>query len=72
MVGTEGSKQSLEKNSLDDGSIIRKRIVREEFKIILKIRSEDEGVQVSPIVLSRELKKMFGEVTVARVEMKIC
>lgn len=72
MVGTEGSKQSLEKNSLDDGSVIRKRTVREEFKIILKIRSEHEGVKLSPIVLSRELKKMFGEVTLARVEMKIC
>lgn len=38
VIGTQGSKRSLEGNSSDDGSVIRKRSVREEFKIILKFR----------------------------------
>lgn len=41
--------------------------MREEFKIILRFRKEDEDVQLSPIALSRELKKKFGDVQLAKI-----
>lgn len=41
--------------------------MREEFKIILKFRKEDEDVNLSPVAPSRELKKKIGEVEMAKI-----
>lgn len=61
LVGLQTSKQSLEENSSDEGfRVMRKKMVREEFKITLKFRKEDQEVQLSPIAVSRELEKKFG------------
>lgn len=56
LVASQSSKQGLLKgNSSDeDNRVVRKKIVREEFKIILKFRKEDEHVNLSPIALSKE------------------
>lgn len=69
MFGTQTSKVwSLEGNSLDEDSrVIQRKTEREEFKIILKFRKEDENVQSSPIAFNRELKKKFGEVQLAKI-----
>lgn len=68
LFGTQTSKQSLEGNSLDEDSrVVQRKTVREEFKIILKFRREDENVQFSPIAMSRELKKKFEEVQLAKI-----
>lgn len=55
LFGTQTSKVwSLEGNSLDEDSrVVQRKTVREEFKIILKFRKEDENVQSSPIALTR-------------------
>ena len=51
-------KSQFEENSSDEGNqAIRRRVAREEFKMILKFRTEDEQVNLSPIALSRELRK---------------
>lgn len=50
LVGLQTSKRSLEENSSDDGSrVVRKKTVREEFRIILRFRSEDERMQFQGI-----------------------
>lgn len=41
--------------------------MRGEFQIIPKFRKEDEHVNLSLIVLSRELKKKLGEVEMAKI-----
>lgn len=40
---------------------------REELKITLKFRMEDEQVKLSPLALSRELRKKMGDVEMAKV-----
>lgn len=68
LVGSQTSKRSLEEISSDEGTnIVRKKIVREGFKIIVRFRKEDEEIKLSPIALSRELEKKFGEVQLAKI-----
>lgn len=68
MKGSQHLKRSLEGNSSDEGNrVICKKMVRGEFKIILKFRMEDEQISLSPIALSREVKKKIGEVEMAKV-----
>ncbi|XP_013859124.1 uncharacterized protein LOC106514416, partial [Austrofundulus limnaeus] len=65
MVGNP--KRSLEEISSDEGSEIGcKRMVKEEFKIILKFKNEEENIQLSPIAVSRELKKKIGDIQFAK------
>ena len=62
------SKRGLEGNSSEeDVRVVRQKVTREEFKIILRFRKEDEHVNLSPITLSRELKKKIGEVEMAKI-----
>lgn len=50
LVGEDvGESSSDERNRL-----IHKRMVREDFKIILRFRKEDEQVHLSPLAVSRE------------------
>lgn len=68
LVASQSSKRGLEGNSSDeDNRAVRKKIVKEEFKIILKFRKEDEHVNLSPMALSKELKKKLGEVDMAKI-----
>lgn len=39
--------------------------MEEEFKIITRYRKEDENLKLSPIALTRELRKKLGEVEMA-------
>lgn len=56
--GSQNNKRSFEENSSEKGHhVVKRKLVREEFKIILKFRKEGEHVAVSPIVLSQELRK---------------
>lgn len=68
LVASQSSKRGLEGNSSDeDNRAVRKKIVKEEFKIILTFRKEDEHVNLSPMALSKELKKKLGEVDMAKI-----
>lgn len=65
---SQSSKRSFEGNrSEEDRRTVRKKVERKEVKIILKFRKEDEHVNLSPIALSRELKKKVGEVETAKI-----
>ncbi len=65
-VDSQTRKRGLEGNSSEeDNRVVPKKIVREEYKVILKFGKEDEHIHLSPIVLSRELKKKLGEVDTA-------
>lgn len=60
--------KSLEETSSDESTqVVRRKVVREECKVILKFRKEDEHVNLSPIGLTRELKKKIGDVEMAEV-----
>lgn len=50
-----------------DDRVVWKKVVREEFKIILVFRKEDENVNLSPMALSRELRKKIGEAEIPKV-----
>ncbi|XP_035985059.1 uncharacterized protein LOC118558667 [Fundulus heteroclitus] len=64
---SQGSKRSLEESSSDEGSgFVRKKAGKKEVKIILKFR-KDEHISLSPIAVSRELKKKLGVVEMARI-----
>lgn len=43
LLGTQSSKQKFRGNSSDEGSVVWKEIIREEFKIVLKFSKEDGG-----------------------------
>ncbi len=65
---SQTSKRGLEGNSSEeDNRVVRKKIVREEYKVILKFGKENEHIHLSPIALSRELKKKLGEVDTAKI-----
>lgn len=67
LFGTQMSKRTLEENSSDEGTpVVRKKTVREEFKIILKFKEEEQNIQIGPIALSRELKKKIGDISFAK------
>lgn len=60
--GWNAKLETGDSRSSDEGSaVVRKKIVREEFKIILKFRKEDENMQLSPSAVSRELKKKMSK-----------
>lgn len=57
-VSHSSKSRSLTENSSGEGSgVPRKKVVRKEFKLILKFKKEDERVELSLIALSGELKK---------------
>ncbi|MEQ2227247.1 hypothetical protein ILYODFUR_035816 [Ilyodon furcidens] len=58
------------KRALDDEEErveIRKKILMENFKIILKFKAGQDMIGVSPISLSNGLKKVVGDVELAKV-----
>ncbi|CAJ1074159.1 uncharacterized protein LOC116713401 [Xyrichtys novacula] len=68
MTATQTSKRGLDGNSSDEGGrIVKRKVEREEFKIVLRFRKEDEQVNLSPIILSRELKKKVGDVEMTKI-----
>lgn len=67
-LARQNSKRSWENIGSDEGDrIVRRKVGREDIKIILKFKTEDELVSFSLIALSRELKKKVGEVKMAKV-----
>ena len=47
------TKISLERNSSEeDNWTVRRKVEREEFKIVIKFRKEDEQINLSPIALT--------------------
>lgn len=40
---------------------------REEFKIILLMRKEDEHIALGPIALTKDLMKKLGEIEMAKI-----
>ncbi|MEQ2237188.1 hypothetical protein ILYODFUR_020683 [Ilyodon furcidens] len=67
MFESQGNKRELEGSSSDEERIVRRKILKEEFKIILKLRNEDEHNNLSLIVISREIKKKIGDVEMVKV-----
>lgn len=67
MFENQGSKRELEGSSSDEERIVRRKILREEFKIILKLRNEEDNNNLSPIVPSREIKKKIGDAEMVKV-----
>ena len=65
---SQNNKRSLEGNSSEEENrTVRGKVKIEEFKIIIKFRKEDEQINLSPITLTRELKKKVGEVEMAKI-----
>lgn len=66
--GSQKTKRGLEENSSDEGSsrVMRKRILVGEFKVIVRFNREDEQINLSPIMLSKELRKKVGDVEVVK------
>lgn len=57
----------LEESSSDEGNrVMRKKLSEGEFNIILRFRKEDEHIKLSPIALTKELRKKLGEVEMAK------
>lgn len=53
----------MEENSSDEGKwVVHWKVDREEFKIIIKFRKEDEQVVLNSIAVSRELEKKIRHV----------
>lgn len=64
----QNSKRSLEENGSEgDRRVVRDKVMREGYKMILKFGKEGEHVNLSPITLSRELRKKLGEVEMAKI-----
>uniref|UniRef100_A0A3B5LGW7 Receptor-interacting serine-threonine kinase 3 n=1 Tax=Xiphophorus couchianus TaxID=32473 RepID=A0A3B5LGW7_9TELE len=53
--------------SSEEERIVRRKVVSEEFKIILKLKNEEEQDNISPIVVSREIKKKIGDVEMVKI-----
>ncbi|XP_035994688.1 uncharacterized protein LOC118563661 [Fundulus heteroclitus] len=67
-IGILNSKRSLEEYSSDEENrVVRRKMVNEEFKVILKFRKEDMNINLSPIAVSREIKKKLGEVEFVKI-----
>ncbi|XP_027895304.1 uncharacterized protein LOC114158190 [Xiphophorus couchianus] len=67
MGDIQGNKRELEGSSSEEERIVRRKVVREEFKIILKLKNEEEQDNISPIVVSREIKKKIGDVEMVKI-----
>lgn len=58
----------MEESSSDEGNrVTRKKVSEGEFQIILSFRKEDEHIKLSPIALTRELRKKLGEVEMGKI-----
>ena len=64
---SQGSKRELEGSSSEEERVVRRKVVREEFKVILKLKNEEEKDKISPIVVSREIKKKIGDVEMVKI-----
>lgn len=61
--GGQNAIRSMERNSLDeDGEVVRRKMGREEVKIVLTFRKEDKGIKCSSVALSKEIQMKIGEV----------
>lgn len=63
--GISTGKRSLEVD--EDGVRVKKRVVMEEYKVLLKFKPGQDMFGVSPINLSNGLKKAIGDVELAKV-----
>ncbi|MED6275833.1 hypothetical protein CHARACLAT_030479 [Characodon lateralis] len=63
----QDSKRELEGSSSEEERIVRRKVMREEFKIILKLKNGEEQDNISPIVVSREIKKKIGDVEMVKI-----
>ncbi|XP_038159537.1 uncharacterized protein LOC119795547 [Cyprinodon tularosa] len=64
---SQGNKRELEGSSSEEERVVRRKVVREEFKVILKLKNEEEKDKISPIVVSREIKKKIGDVEMVKI-----
>ncbi|XP_014835679.1 PREDICTED: uncharacterized protein LOC106913655, partial [Poecilia mexicana] len=64
---SQGSKRELEGSSSEEERIVRRKVVREEFKVILKLKNEEGQDKISPIGVSREIKKKIGYVEMVKI-----
>ncbi|XP_014832393.1 PREDICTED: uncharacterized protein LOC106910304 [Poecilia mexicana] len=64
---SQGSKRELEGSSSEEERIVRRKVVREEFKVILKLKNEEGQDKISPIGVSREIKKKIGDVEMVKI-----
>lgn len=47
--------------------MVRRKVINEEFKVILKFKKNAENMHLSPTAISRDLKKKLGEVEFAKI-----
>lgn len=67
-INTISKKRGLEESSFEENEqTIWRRLEREEFKIILVMRKEDEHIALGPIALTKDLKKKLGEIEMAKI-----
>lgn len=59
--------KELEGSGLDEDITVRRKVVMEEVKILLKLRNTGRQGNMSPILMSRELKKKTGQVQMVKV-----
>jgi len=65
--GRTDKMKSRQMNSHEDRRVLHEKVVREDFKIILQFRKEDEQVSLGLRALSRELNKKLGEEEMAQI-----
>ncbi|XP_013857708.1 uncharacterized protein LOC106513433 [Austrofundulus limnaeus] len=63
----QGSKRDLEESSSEEERVVRRKVVDEKFKVILKLKSEEGQEKISPIGVSREIKKKIGDVEMVKI-----
>ncbi|XP_037531028.1 uncharacterized protein LOC119408303 [Nematolebias whitei] len=63
----QGSKRDLEGSSSEEERVVRRKVGNEEFKVILKLKSEDGQEKISPIGVSKEIKKKIGDVEMVKI-----
>lgn len=64
---SQGSKRDLEESSSEEERVVRRKVVNEEFKVILKLKSEEGQEKISPTGVSREIKKKIGDVEMVKI-----
>lgn len=63
-LGTsQTSKRGWEDSAEEEDRVVRRRVEKQEYKVILKFK---EGERISPVALSAAIKKTIGEVTMAK------
>lgn len=53
---SQKNKQELDGSRSEEGRVIRCKVEIKEYKQILKFRNEGEQINISPVMMSREIK----------------